>query len=154
MSTNCAQPVATVKVGIAPFGLAVDDQTHTLYVSNNQAGDLPGTVSLINTATCNGSNTAGCADHMPTAPVGRSPGNVAVDAANDSVYVANFASASVSVLNGSKCRAGRTSGCTKAVHDEPVGSVPQGLAVDPALHSVYAANSVSPPSLSIFHTSQ
>ena len=49
---------------------AVDDLTHTLYVANNANGDFAGTVSVINTATCNGADMAGCAGHMPTVPVG------------------------------------------------------------------------------------
>jgi DNA-binding beta-propeller fold protein YncE len=151
--SGCAHPVATAKVGLAPFGVAVNDRTHTLYVANNQEGDLPGTVSLIDTNTCNGAHTAGCAGHKPTVLVGRSPGNVAVDASNDSIYIANFASAAVSVIDGANCRAGHAGGCATAVHNQPVGSVPQGLAVDPAVASVYAANDFSPPSLSIFKTS-
>lgn len=150
--SGCAHPVATVKVGLAPFGAAVNDRTHTLYVANNQNGDLPGTVSLIDTNTCNGFHTVGCTGRKPAVLVGRSPGNVAIDASNDRVYVTNFASASISVLDGSRCGADRPNGCAKSVRDQPVGSVPQGLVVDPTAQSVYATNLISPPSLSIFDT--
>jgi DNA-binding beta-propeller fold protein YncE len=151
--SGCGHPVATVKVGIAPFGVAVDDHTRTVYVSNNQDGDLPGTVSLIDSATCNGSHTAGCAGHRPTAPVGRSPGNVAVDAANNTVYVANFASASVSLINGRACNAGHPQPCGKPPREQAVGSVPQGIAIDQGTRSVYVSNVLGPGYLSIFKAS-
>jgi len=131
----------------------VNDRTHTVYVSNNQNGDFPGTVSLINTATCNGSHTTGCAGHKPAVRVGRSPGNVAVDQANNTVYVANFASATVSILNAANCQAGRTGGCRTAVHSQPVGSVPQGIAIDPTIRSVYVSTLLGPGYMSIFKAS-
>jgi DNA-binding beta-propeller fold protein YncE len=151
--SGCGHPVATVKVGLAPFGVAVNDHTHTVYVSNNQNGDLPGTVSLIDTATCNGSHTAGCAGHKPTAQVGRSPGSVAVDPATDITYIGNFASASISVINGHACNASHPQPCRKPAREEPVGSNPQGIAIDQANRSVYVSNFLGPGYLSIFKTS-
>jgi DNA-binding beta-propeller fold protein YncE len=151
--SGCGHPVATAKVGLAPFGLAVNDRTHTVYVSNNEDGDLPGTVSLINTATCNGSHTAGCSGHKPTVLVGRSPGLVAVDRIANRIYVGNFASAAVSVINGRACRAGHPQGCAKPAPEQAVGSTPQGIAVDETNHSVYVANVLGPGYLSVFKTS-
>ena len=151
--SGCGHLAATIKVGLAPVGLDVNDKTHTVYVANNADGDLPGTVSLIDSATCNGSHTAGCAGAKPTAPVGRSPLLVAVDAATDTAYVTNFSSASVSVLNGAKCRAGHTHACAKAVREQPVGSQPFGLAIDQATSSVYVGDTLAPAALSIFKTS-
>ena len=54
--SGCGHLAATAKVGIDPFGAAVNDHTHTVYVTNNADGDSPGTVSVINAATCNGTN--------------------------------------------------------------------------------------------------
>ena len=53
--SGCGSLAATVNVGANPFGVAVDDLTHTVYVTNNANGDSPGTLSMINGATCNGS---------------------------------------------------------------------------------------------------
>ncbi len=131
----------------------MNDHTHTLYVSNNANGDLPGTVSVVNTATCNGSQTAGCGGPKPTAPVGRSPQIAAVDLATDTVYITDFSSAAVSVLHGAACKAGSTGGCAKAGHEQPVGSQPSPLAINQATHSVYVSDLLGPGSLSVFKTS-
>ena len=100
--SGCGHLAATVHVGLAPLGVAVNDQTHTVYVTNNTLGDTPGTVSVINAAACNGSHTLGCAGRMPTAPAGRSPGVIVVDTRTDIIYTADEFSAAVTVLNGAQ----------------------------------------------------
>ena len=62
---GCGQPAATVKVGAGPDGVAVNDLTHTIYIANNADGNAPGTVSVINGATCNGADTVGCRARSP-----------------------------------------------------------------------------------------
>jgi DNA-binding beta-propeller fold protein YncE len=56
---GCGNLAATANVGHIPFGAAVDDQTHTMYVSNDALGELPGAVSVINTATCTAPSPSG-----------------------------------------------------------------------------------------------
>jgi DNA-binding beta-propeller fold protein YncE len=129
----------------------VDDSTHSVYVINNaNNGDLPGTVSVINGATCNGTDTAGCGGPFPTAPAGRAPSFVALDPSTGFVYVADFASAAVSVLNGSRCNAETAAGCGTAAREQPVGSGPQGLAVNPRTRTVYVADAYLPEFLAVF----
>ena len=70
--SGCGSLAATAKVGRQPEGAAVNDRTHSVYVINNANGDRPGTVSVINGATCNGTNTEGCGAHFPVMPAGRS----------------------------------------------------------------------------------
>jgi YVTN family beta-propeller protein len=108
-----------VVVGTTPNAVAVDQSTHTVYVTDN----LPGTVSEIDGYT-----------HTVTAtvPVGYHPDGVAVDPGTHTVYVANSDSETVSVIDGS------THTVTATV---PVGNTPTGLAVDPETHMVYVANS-------------
>jgi DNA-binding beta-propeller fold protein YncE len=74
---------------------------------------------------------------MPTVGVGRGPYNVAVDTRTDTVYVADFFSAAVSVVNGSACRAGVTHGCHHAALLQAAGSHPVGVGVDDRTGSVY-----------------
>jgi DNA-binding beta-propeller fold protein YncE len=121
-----------------------------VYVTNNALGDTPGTVSVINTAACNGSRVSGCARRMPTAPVGRSPGILAVDTRTNTIYVTDQNSAAVSVINGAKCRAGMTRGCRRAETLQAVGSVPVGVSVNPNTSSVYVTQAFRPGSMSIF----
>jgi DNA-binding beta-propeller fold protein YncE len=144
--SGCGKVAATITLGVVPKvqggpagpdGLAVDDATHTLYVADNHDGDLPGTLTLVNTATCNGFVTSGCADRFPTVFVGRSPRLADLDAATGLLYVTNYSSADVSVLNTARCNAGSTAGCPVQAHEVAVGSQPNGLAVDELTGTVY-----------------
>ena len=128
--SGCGHLTATVRAGRNPLGVAVDDATHTVYVSNNGgSGDVPGSLSLIDGATCNGTDTSGCAVHPPTVTIGRSPQSLSVDVATDKVYVADEFSADVSIVNGARCNATVT-GCRHAVREQPAGSTPVNLAID------------------------
>jgi YVTN family beta-propeller protein len=108
----------TIPVGKNPNGLAVDPDSHTVYVANgkdNTVSVLDGTTRAVTT----------------TIPVGQDPGAVAVDPGTHSVFVANFKGNSVSVLDGT----------TRAVTTTiPVGLHPEGVAVDPDSHTVFVAN--------------
>jgi len=143
---DCGKVAATITLGAVPKvqggpagpnGLAVDDATHTLYVADNHDGDLPGTLTLVNTATCNGFVTKKCAGPFPTVFVGRSPLLAALDAQTGVLYVTNFSSADVSVLNTAHCNAGSAAGCPVQAPEVDVGSLPNGLAVDELTGTVY-----------------
>jgi len=126
---GCGHLAATIRAGLNPLGVAVDDATHTVYVSNNGgSGDVPGSLSIINGSTCNGTHTSGCAVHPPTVTIGRSPQWLSVDAGTDQVYVADEFSADVSIVNGARCNATVTS-CRRAVREQPAGSTPVTLAI-------------------------
>lgn len=148
--SGCAHVAATVTVGVGPYGVAVDDATNTVYVANNTNGDTPGTVSVIDGATCNGFDTAGCTGPFSTVVVGRSPLLLAIDTTTDTVYVTDYSSAGVSVLNGATCNAEVTSRCHVPAPEQAVGSQPYGLAVDQATNSIYAMNQLGLGSTSVF----
>jgi len=150
--SGCGHLAATVHVGLAPVGVAVNDRTHTVYVTNNTLGDTPGTVSVINGAACNGSRISGCAGRMPTAPVGRSPGVIVVDTRTNTIYVADENSAAVSVINGSQCQAGMTRGCRRAVTTRAVGSIAIGIGVNQRARTVYVTQVFQAGSMSIFRS--
>lgn len=117
--------------------MAIDDATHTLYVADNHDGDLPGTVTLVSTATCNGFVTSGCAGKFPTVFVGRSPRLAALDAQTGLLYVTNYSTADVSVLNTARCNAESQVGCPVQAPEVAVGSQPNGVAVDELTGTVY-----------------
>ena len=127
--SGCDHLAAIVRAGLNPLGVAVDDETHTVYVSNNGgSGDVPGSLSLINDATCNGAHTSGCGTHPPTVTVGRSPQWVAVDVGTGKVYIADEFSADISIVNGARCSAAEPN-CRAAVREQPAGSTPVNLAI-------------------------
>jgi DNA-binding beta-propeller fold protein YncE len=148
--TGCALPAATVKVGPFPTAITVDDTTGTVYVGNDGNGDVPGTLSLISDATCNGSNTSGCSGPFPTVAIGRSPLYALADEATQTIYVADFNGASVAMLHGSTCNASVTTGCKTPAPEQAVGSKPQAVAFNPKTDTVYAFCTNGPGSISIF----
>jgi DNA-binding beta-propeller fold protein YncE len=141
--SGCGEPAATVKVGAGPDGAAVNDLTHTIYVANNADGDTPGTVSVINGATCNGATTTRCAP-IATVAVGRAPSLAAIDTPTDRVYFTNDVGATVSIIGGSTCNAADTTGCARPAAAQAVGSLPFGLAVDDDTNTVYAFTGFGP----------
>jgi DNA-binding beta-propeller fold protein YncE len=124
-----------------------------VYVTNNAFGDSPGTVSVINTATCNGTDTSGCGGPFPVAATGISPVFIVADTRTDTLYVTDFSSASVTILDGSRCNAETTAGC-RAGRNQAVGSGPGGMAVNPRTGIVYVANAYRAGSLSVFAASR
>jgi DNA-binding beta-propeller fold protein YncE len=138
--TGCSKPAATVKIGLEPFGLAVDDSSHSVYVVSNADGDAPSRLFVINSKTCNGATTAGCAGSHPSAPIGRSGLAAVVDRTTHAVYVSDFSSAGVSVVNGAICSSKTSGGCRRPAPLRAVTSQPFGIAVDPGNHTVYVAS--------------
>jgi DNA-binding beta-propeller fold protein YncE len=148
--SGCGHIAATVKVGLGPVDVAVNDATDTVYVASNADGDSPGTVSVIDGATCNGSVTTGCDGHIPSVVIGRSPRLIAIDVRTDFVYVTDRSSAGVAVLDGATCNATDASGCRTPAPEQATGSQPVGIAVNPDTDTVYALNLFSGGSMSIF----
>jgi YVTN family beta-propeller protein len=137
--TGCGQTPATVTVGPAPFGTAINQATDTIYVANNNGGDGPSTLSVINGATCDGTNTTGCGKTPPAIPgIGRAPNGIAFDHTTQTVYTANFFDATVSVVNVTPAA---TANHSKQPPRVAVGSTPAAVAVDTANHTIYVVNS-------------
>ena len=57
--SGCHHPAPTFSAGFEPNNIGVDDRTDTVYVPDWNDGDIPGTVSIINGATCNGTDLSG-----------------------------------------------------------------------------------------------
>ncbi len=147
--TGCAQTPLLMGLGLSstsgtgpgtvPWGLAVDGITDTVYVALDAAGDYGGSVAVVNGATCNGSETAGCGQVAPLVPVGFNDFAVAVDAFTHHVYVSSLYDASVSVIDGATCDGVVTFGCTYAPRKLPAAHFPASIVVDPAVGTVYVA---------------
>jgi YVTN family beta-propeller protein len=138
-TSGCGQNPVTVTVGQGPFGIAVDPATDTVYVAN-AAGGGGDTVSVIDGATCNATNTSGCGQTPATVTVGNFPFGVAVDAANKTVYVTDSADNTVSMINAATCHAGDTGGCGQPTPTVAVGGFPAPITVDPSTGTVYVGN--------------
>nr|WP_104178564.1 fibronectin type III domain-containing protein [Cryobacterium sp. Y50] len=109
---------ATVTVGDRPYGVAVNEETNTVYVANYRGG----TVSVIAGA----SNTV-----TATVPVGGHPIGVAVNETTNTVYVTNDVGGRVSVIDG----ASNTVTATVTA-----GNTPYGVAVNETRNTAYVAN--------------
>jgi DNA-binding beta-propeller fold protein YncE len=139
-TTGCGQTPATIKAGFNPWGIAVDQATDTIYTANIADGEHPGTVSVINGATCNGTDHTGCGQTPATAAAGFGAVGLAIDPATDTIYVANIEDTSVSVINGATCNGSDTTGCGQAPAKAAVGNYPGNIAVDPAARTAYISN--------------
>jgi DNA-binding beta-propeller fold protein YncE len=125
--------------GRPPTDVAVDEQTHTLYV----ASDVPtSAVAVYNTATCNAVTTRGCTRHPPlisAAPGVTGPAALAINPVTDTVYVTYANSDQLSVINGKTCNATDHAGCGRAAVALPIGGQRPhpAVAVDPATNTIY-----------------
>ncbi len=136
--SGCSRRHATVRVGLAPGGIALDPKTHTVYVSSQAEDD----VTVIDGRTCNGGISRGCA-HPAHVAAGQGARGIAIDEATGTVYVANTGANTVSVIDGATCNASVRRGCTQVPASVAVGVSPRRLLVDPRSHTVYVTNAGS-----------
>ena len=69
--------------------MTIDQATDTIYVADLENGEGPGTVSVIDAATCNAVTSSSCSPTQPKLPAGRAPAAVAVNPAAGTIYVSN-----------------------------------------------------------------
>jgi DNA-binding beta-propeller fold protein YncE len=136
---GCGQSPTQVTVGPAPWGIAVDPATNSIFVADNDGGEGPASLSVIRGTTCDGTDTSGCSAAPSAIPgVGRAPNGIAFDASADAVYTANYQNASVSIVSVKDPDASRGSPPREAV-----GSLPGNVALDPSNHTAYVSNSLN-----------
>jgi YVTN family beta-propeller protein len=133
---GCGQAPATVPVGTAPIGVFADDATHTVYVGNF----ADGTVSIINSLTCNGTHRGGCpTTPPPTVAVGDGPGDVDVNQRTHTAYVTTLTG--LTAFGTRTCNATSRTGCgqigdfTLCPPDTCIGSF--SAKVDEANNTIY-----------------
>jgi YVTN family beta-propeller protein len=138
-SAGCGHVRASIPVGPGPFALAVDDATHSIYVTDLGAR----TISIVDSATCNAADVAGCRRAPVSVDVGETPGGVALDSRTDTVYVTGEFSNDVTVIDGASCNATTTTGCRQSPLRIRAGPGARGIAVDEATDTIYVANTVA-----------
>jgi YVTN family beta-propeller protein len=136
VTSGCGQAPPTVTVGSTPIAVTVDPVTQSVFVVNEEDS----TISVIDGAICNAVNTAGCAQRPPEVATGFNPGYLDIDAATDTVYVANQNENTVSVLDGAACTLTQQSGCRHPAPTTTAGTGPQGIAVNQLTDTVYVGN--------------
>ena len=136
--------VGSAPAGNGPSTLAINRDTHTIYVANgnNDSGPNAGgnTVSVIDARHCRAHDVSRCKGPWPTITVGNLPTGIAIDKRTDTVYVASAGDDAVSVFNGATCNAIVSSGCGETPAQVPVGLQPIQILADPTNHTVYVAN--------------
>jgi DNA-binding beta-propeller fold protein YncE len=144
---GCTLAPPTITVGAFPQAVAVNPQTHTVYITNHGAGNT-GTVTVLNERTCN-ATTSGCADARTLEVPGGNPAAIAINPATDTLYVATAPPSdgglgkpsTISVFNAATCNATNNSGCGQAPHSVTVGYGAGAIAINAATDTIYVANS-------------
>ena len=134
--TGCNQTWPTVPMGTNSRHIGINKATNTIYVSNHDDD----TLSIINGATCNRSNTSSCSQPQPTTAVGATPQQIAVDETTNTIYVVNQDDNTMSVIDGTHCNGADTSGCNQSWPTAPVGDSPQALTFNPNNRTIYVTN--------------
>jgi len=133
MTGGCGTSTTESTGGEDPIGVAVDEATGTVYAVN--AGS--NTVAVIDANTCNATDRSGCGQSPALVAVPGGPEFLALDAATDTVYVADTSSGTVSVIDGATCNARSTQGCTATPASVAVGPGAFPIAVDQKTNSIY-----------------
>jgi YVTN family beta-propeller protein len=132
---GCSQTPPTVAVGSGPSGVAVDEQTNTVYVTNNNTN----TVSMIDGATCNATDQGGCSQTPGTVTVGNNPYPIDIDQRTGAVYVGNDGDGTLSLIDGGTCNASEMAGCGQPI-TVPVEQFPFGIAVNHRTGTAYVTS--------------
>jgi DNA-binding beta-propeller fold protein YncE len=143
VTSGCGQIPATMTIGTGPAGVVVDQSTDTIY-AGTVAPNGAEAVSVIDGAACNATTTSGCRRRPPTVTVGTGSVNYnvafAIDQATQTLYVANWAGNTLSMIDTARCNGTTTSGCAQAPHAARVGRGPDGVALNLATHTIYVAS--------------
>jgi DNA-binding beta-propeller fold protein YncE len=130
-ATNSTSTINDPKA-IYPKAMAVNEDNHKIYVANFGEGVVPAT-NPGNVTVIDGASHTVIATIATTAGPGATPPlALAVNPANDKVYVANNINQNVVVIDGS-------SNSSSTISD-PSAVMPRAVAVNPATNRIYVAN--------------
>ena len=134
--SGCGQTPVVGSVGRAPFRLAVDPTTNSIYVSELGDDALGHTVSLV--------DGRHCCSTKASIGVGRFPQGMVLDAPLHTLYVANQAfddePGSLSVVDTRHCNGRDASGCGVVWPRAATGRGSNSIALDPATHTLYTGD--------------
>ena len=160
---GCGQRPAVIRVGHSAgagnsaLSLAVNPVTNTIYVTDVTTSTVPyggHDVYVINGATCDAADHAGCGQTPAAINAGFNPSGVAVSQATDTIYTANFADdehqGTVSVISGATCNGTDHHGCGKTPATVTAGFGAYDIAVDQSTDTIYVAN-LSDTSISVIN---
>jgi YVTN family beta-propeller protein len=137
--SGCKRRPATVNVGETPGGIALDARTNTIYVTGESSND----VAIIDGKTCNARIRTACRRRPIRIAAGLGARGIAVNQVTHTVYVANTAANTVSVIDGTSCNATVHSGCARRSAVAAVGISPRRVAVDEVTNTIYVTNAGS-----------
>ena len=120
VSAKTDKVVSTIPVEIFPNVIAVNPVTNMVYVASD-GNDSHHKLSIISGATNKVVDTIDVASAY----------NVAIDSANDIIYLVNYESNSISVIAGNT---------NKVIDTIPVGAAPTSIVIDNVTKAVYVAN--------------
>lgn len=127
VTAGCRRAPATVTIGTGPAGLIVDQPTDTIYAAT-VAPHGAEAVSVIDGAACNATTTLGCHRKPSSVPAGTGSVNYnvafAISQATRTLYVANWAGDTLSMIDTATCNAATTSGCAQTPRTARVGRGP------------------------------
>jgi YVTN family beta-propeller protein len=141
-SSGCGQTPATVTVGTSPQWDVVDQATNTVYVANADSGS----VSLIDGATCNGTDTSGCGQTPPAVLTGTGDSYLGLEASRHTLFSLNADHGTMSEIDVNACNAQHPSGCpiearnAQVPFDPPAGGPANTFALVPATGTAYMLN--------------
>ena len=138
--TAGCRPIAYTAAGVFVINVASDARTHTLYVANWEFGDVPGSISLLDTRTCSAQSTSGCDTDWPRVATGRGPFGVTFEPSTRTVFTSNLNNTTVSVIDARHCNSVDRSHCATASPTIAVGYAPVGSVADPNRNTLYVTN--------------
>ena len=135
-SSACTETPIVIHIGAGPAGLLIDPTTRTLYVSVR--GETR--VAVVDIATCNVTDTAGCESDHPSIPISAGPRFLALDASTGTLYVSTRDNSTIAVVDAATCNARATTSCQHPPATLRTGLYPYGVTVDAANHQLIVGN--------------
>jgi DNA-binding beta-propeller fold protein YncE len=141
-TSGCGGAKATITAGLNPLGIAVDQARHTIYTPLLKDGEDNSAVAVIDTRTCNGTDTSGCGQTPALAPAAFGALDAAIDPTTHRVYVTNVEDTSVTITDGAHCWGSDTTRCSRTPRKLGSDDYPGAIAIDQTVGTAYVTSGV------------